>query len=125
MTESTLYFDQYELRAKPLALLRNGRAVELSSQPLRLLRLLALHAGQIVTHNQIREHLWRDQVVDFAGSIHVCVSHIRTALDDSGKRPRFIETIPRSLKMYPAQTTGPVPNSQLKRPSALGQQPTV
>ena len=95
MSEPTIYFDDYTLQGQPLALSRDGLPVPLSSQPLRLLRLLASHAGEVVSHRQIREHLWGEQVVDFAGSVHVCISQIRAALGDNGKSPQFIETIPR------------------------------
>ena len=95
MTDPTLSFDDYELRPQPLALLRAGRPVALPAQPLRLLQLLASRAGEVVDHAEIREHLWGDQVVDFAGGVHVCIRQIRAALGDSGTAPRYIENIPR------------------------------
>ncbi len=73
----------------------DGHTERLAPQPTALLSLLVDHAGTVVTRDQIRDVLWPDVTVDFTGSLHHCVRQIRSALGDSAKDPRFIETIPR------------------------------
>lgn len=92
---TTLCFADFVLRTQPAGLQRAGVDVSLQSQPLRLLTLLVQRHGEIVTHDEIRQHLWGDIHVDFASGIHVCIRHIRRALDDVGATPKFVETVPR------------------------------
>jgi eukaryotic-like serine/threonine-protein kinase len=65
-------------------------------QPLRVLLLLAEHAGQAVTREEIQHCLWRDNTfVDFERGINFCINQIRTALGDDAEKPRYVETLPR------------------------------
>jgi len=90
-----LSFGGFLLRSDPVALFRDGHPVRLQAQPLRLLELLASRPGELVTHKEIRQHLWRGHVVDFSAGIQVCITQIRKALDDDAASPRFIETVAR------------------------------
>lgn len=94
-SRTTLYFADFTLQTHPAGLRQNGVDVPLQSQPLRLLTLLVCHQGKLVSHEEIRKHLWGDVYVDFASGVHVCIRHIRKALQDVGDHPKFIETIPR------------------------------
>jgi DNA-binding winged helix-turn-helix (wHTH) protein len=58
--------------------------------------LLASHAGDVVTREEIRQELWgHDTFVDFDGGLNFCVNQIRKALRDNAESPRFIHTLPR------------------------------
>lgn len=109
MTESsaqmTLCFADFTLQTRPAALRKAGVDVSLQSQPLRLLILLAQRHGEVITHEEIRQHLWGDIHVDFASGIHVCIRHIRRALQDDGETPRFVETVPRKGYRFVASVT--------------------
>ena len=73
----------------------NG-AVRLQPQPARLLELLLENSGDVVSRESVRRHLWPNEVhVEFDQSMNTCVKRIRSALNDSAERPRFIETLPR------------------------------
>jgi DNA-binding winged helix-turn-helix (wHTH) protein len=48
-----------------------------------------------VTREEIRTLLWPDTTVDFDHSLDVALNRLRAALGDSGKEPRFVETVPR------------------------------
>lgn len=72
-----------------------GRTIHLAAQPARLLALLVARAPALVTHAEIRTELWGDTHVEFDAAVHACISQIRTALGDSARSPRFIETVPR------------------------------
>src|SRR5205823_1411568 len=64
--------------------------------PLQLLELLLQQPGQLVTREQIQQHLWPDgTVVEFEHSVNAAVKRLREALGDDAEKPTFIETIPR------------------------------
>lgn len=92
---SAIRFGAFRLVRSPLALYRNGIRIDLPSQPLRLLVLLARRSGHIVTHDDIVSELWAGRTVSYSGSLHVAIRQIRSALGDDASNPDFIETVPR------------------------------
>jgi DNA-binding winged helix-turn-helix (wHTH) protein/tetratricopeptide (TPR) repeat protein len=75
---------------------RSGIAVRLQPQPAKLLALLVERAGALVTRDEIRRRIWRDDTfVDFDQSVNFCVRRIRTALHDNADTPCYVETLPR------------------------------
>ena len=89
-------FGIFEFDSESSDLRKNGRAVALEPQPARALALLLARAGDIVSREDIRDAVWgRDTHVDFDRGLAYCVSQIRTALNDSGENPRFVQTIPK------------------------------
>ena len=56
--------------------------------------LLLEHPGRVVTRQDIRGRLWPDTNVDFDHGLDVALSRLRSALGDSGRDPRVIETVP-------------------------------
>ena len=78
-----LRFDDFELDEERAELSRGGTPVALQAQPLRLLTLLARHAGELVTRQDIRRHLWPDQQhLEFDQGINTCIRQVRQALGD-------------------------------------------
>lgn len=80
-------FDElaHQLRVK-------GKPVELESKPLEILLQLLLHAGEVVTKEELLESVWPDvMVVD--GSLATAVSKLRKAMGDD-EHP-VILTVPR------------------------------
>jgi DNA-binding winged helix-turn-helix (wHTH) protein/Flp pilus assembly protein TadD len=101
-------FGDFSLSMAPLHLRHGTDRVDLQTQPLRLLELLVRRAGQIVTHEDIREELWQGRTISFAGSLHVAIRQIRAALKDDANTPAFIETVPRQGYRFIAHVeTGP------------------
>lgn len=89
-------FAVFELDADREELRRSGVLVKLPAQPFKILVLLLERAGDVVTRDEIREHIWgADTYVDYEGGINAAVRQIRAALDDSASAPRFVETVPR------------------------------
>jgi TolB-like protein/DNA-binding winged helix-turn-helix (wHTH) protein/Tfp pilus assembly protein PilF len=92
----TLRFGRFELDLDNEELRRNGHAVKLQDQPLRVLSLLASQAGRIVRREEIREAVWGpDTFVDFEQGINHCIRQLRQVLGDEADAPRYIETLPR------------------------------
>src|SRR5262252_11073364 len=91
-----LRFGAFELRTASAELRLNGDPVKVPPQPLKVLELLARHSGEVLTRNEIREHVWcGDTFVDFEQGLNFCIRQIREALGDTAHAPRFVETIPR------------------------------
>src|SRR5436190_16032300 len=69
-----------------------GKPVELESKPLEILLQLLLHAGEVVTKDELLESVWPDvMVVD--GSLATAVSKLRKAMGDE-EHPAVV-TVPR------------------------------
>jgi len=77
--------------------LRKGTTrLRLQEQPFKILSLLLLHPGEVVTREEIRKTLWgEDTFVDFERGLNKAVNRLREALGDSAESPRFIETLPK------------------------------
>ena len=69
--------------------------MSLHGQCLDLLVLMLDRPGQLITREEIRRILWPDSNVDFEHSLDVLVSRLRTALGDTSKTARYIQTVPR------------------------------
>jgi DNA-binding winged helix-turn-helix (wHTH) protein/tetratricopeptide (TPR) repeat protein len=93
---AVLRFREFELDPNRGELRLHGDAVKLAPQPLKVLELLARHSGNVVTRNEIRDHVWHgDTFVDFDQGLNFCIRQIRDALGDTADKPQFVETLPR------------------------------
>jgi DNA-binding winged helix-turn-helix (wHTH) protein/tetratricopeptide (TPR) repeat protein len=93
---SILHFDVFELDTGAGELRRQGDRIKLPPQPCRVLELLVRRSGEVLTREEIREHVWcNDTFVDFEQGLNFCIRQIREALGDTAGAPRFIETLPR------------------------------
>src|SRR5947199_5991907 len=89
-------FGAFEFDDRAGILKRRDRLVALEPQPARALALLLSRAGEVVTREELRAHLWGgDTHVDFDRGLAYCVGQLRTALGDSADNPRFIQTLPK------------------------------
>lgn len=128
-------FGQFTLDLRSGELTRSGIRVPLQEQPFQILRMLIAKPGEIVTREELREHLWPTEFVDFERGLNTAVRKLRAALDDSAENPRFVETLARrgyrfiapvvwpdqeQLVPAPALETGEAPRrSALFRPAML------
>ena len=101
-----LRFGPFELHQASQELRQNGDLVRLPPQPFKVLLLLAGRGGEVVTRNEIRDHVWSgDTFVDFEQGLNFCIRQIREALGDHAVAPRFVETIPRRGYRFLAPVT--------------------
>lgn len=85
-------FADYEFDELGRELRVKGRPVDLESKPLDVLLQLLLHAGEVVTKEELLESVWPDvMVVD--GSLATAVSKLRKAMGDE-EHPAIV-TVPR------------------------------
>lgn len=89
-------FGLFEFDSASKELRREGVLVRLQSQPAQMLACLLEHPGGVVSREELRKAVWRDDTfVDFERGLNFCVGQIRATLDDSATEPRFIRTIPK------------------------------
>ncbi|MGQ0737359.1 MAG: winged helix-turn-helix domain-containing protein [Acidobacteriota bacterium] len=92
----TYQFGTYQFDDISGVLTRAGEPVRLEPQPAKALAILLLRAGNLVSREAMRQHLWgADTHVDFDRGLAYCIGHLRAVLGDSGENPRFVQTIPR------------------------------
>ena len=70
----------------------DGETVQLSRKEYDLLRLLATHAGQVLTHHQILQEIWGESHTEDTHYLRVLVGNLRQKLKDEPTRPRHILT---------------------------------
>lgn len=88
-------FDAFELDADSYQLRREGEVVRVERIPLDLLFLLVQRRGELISRQEILDHIWgRDISVDADNSINTAIRKIRRALKDDPEKPRFLYTIP-------------------------------
>ena len=101
-----LQFGLFELDVRAGELRKAGARVRLARQPMQVLQLLVLRAGQVVTREEIRQALWPvDSPVDFEHNLNTAMRRLRAALHDAADAPRFIETLPRRGYRFVASIT--------------------
>jgi len=85
--EFVLDVSSYELR-------RNDRIVKVERRPMELLMFLVSRHRQLVTRDEIVDHLWgRDVFIEIDTSINTVVRKLRRALGDSADDSRYILTV--------------------------------
>ena len=93
---STMKFGVFEVSLRSGELRKSGRIVRVQQQPLRLLRVLLEHSGEVVTREELRNRLWPgEDFGDFDQAVNAAVAKLRSALGDPADKPQFIETIPK------------------------------
>lgn len=97
----------------------------LAPKPASLLALLTSRPGDMVTRDEIREHLWPGGKVEFEQGIAFAVREVRKAIEAAGGNPGVIETIPKrgfrlgvapdAPALAPAQARTPPPTQSNSR----------
>ncbi|MEX0763157.1 MAG: response regulator transcription factor [Dehalococcoidia bacterium] len=112
-------FDYGELRARIRALLRRDmrsrelaltagdlkldpaghtvwqgrRRMELTRKEFSILEFLIRHPGEVVSQEELLEHVWNDDVNPFTNVVRTHINSLRRKLRDSPRTPRYITTV--------------------------------
>ncbi len=91
-----IQFETFEVDLRSGELRKKGVKVRLPEQSFQILAMLLKGPGELVTREDIQNHLWpNDTVVEFEHSINAAIRRLRLALNDSADSPRFVETLAR------------------------------
>ncbi len=69
-----------------------GIGVDMSATEYKLLRELAVHAGQVLTHDQLLQRVWGDGYVGDTELLRSFVRNVRRKIGDDARQPRYILT---------------------------------
>ncbi|MEX2049453.1 MAG: winged helix-turn-helix domain-containing protein [Gemmatimonadota bacterium] len=84
----------------------------IAPQPASLLALVASRGGEVVSRDEIRDHLWPGGKVEFEQGIAFAVREVRKAMEAAGGDPTLLETIPkRGLRLASSSLRLPVTGS--------------
>lgn len=72
----------------------DGAPVKLSKKEFEILRLLAVNAGRVLTHQYLLREVWGPAQVEENHYLRVYVGHLRQKLGDSPDNPLYIVTEP-------------------------------
>jgi DNA-binding winged helix-turn-helix (wHTH) protein/tetratricopeptide (TPR) repeat protein len=114
-------FGPFELDPGEATLSRSGMRVRLQDLPYRLLLMLVERPGEIVTREELRQHLWPENTfVEFDNSLGVAIRKVRESLHDNADAPQYVATIPRRgyrfLAPVTVQTQGQPTELVLEKP---------
>ncbi|MFZ0954917.1 MAG: tetratricopeptide repeat protein [Candidatus Sulfotelmatobacter sp.] len=99
-------FGPFELNTGEESLARNGTRVKVQDLPYRLLVMLLERPGEIITREEVRQHLWPENTfVEFDNSLGVAIRKVRDAVNDDAEAPRYVETVPRRGYRFVAPVT--------------------
>src|SRR5689334_8334675 len=88
-------FGVFEADLRSHELRKRGTKLKIQEKPFAVLGFLIGRPGELVTREELRDHLWpADTFVDFDHGLSIAIHKLRQVLDDSPDSPRFIETLP-------------------------------
>jgi two-component system KDP operon response regulator KdpE len=71
---------------------RSGIEINLTPREYSLLRVLAMHRGKVVTHQQILREMWGPKFEDHTHYLRVHMTHLRQKIESVPNRPRHLRT---------------------------------
>lgn len=114
-------FGPYELRARTREVYKNGIRLKVRPQPFQVLLALLARSGDIVTREELRRLLWSaDTFVDFEHGLNTAIKELRSLLNDSANKTRYIETLPKLgyRVIVPVTKAAPIHAAEAKEKSA-------
>lgn len=66
---------------------RQGRMIELSEKESQILEYFMRHAGQLLTHTQIYQHLWKDGEQPSSNVLAALIRLLRRKIEAAGEKP--------------------------------------
>jgi len=72
---------------------RGKRRLELTRKELAILEYLMHHPGEVISQEELIEHVWSEDVNLFTSSVRTHIHSLRRKLGDTTEKPRFIETV--------------------------------
>lgn len=89
-------FGPFEVDRATGELRKQGRRIRLQEQPFQVLAALLEKPGELVTREELRQHIWSDDTfVDFDHGLNKAINKLRQVLGDASSNPRYVETLPR------------------------------
>lgn len=91
-TTPSLQVGDLVLDPRARTVVRGERPIELTRTEFNLLQVLMEHAGQVLTRDQLMEHVWGYDFPTSSNSLDVYVGYVRRKTEVDG-RPRLVHTV--------------------------------
>jgi TolB-like protein/DNA-binding winged helix-turn-helix (wHTH) protein len=91
---STLRIGDWRVDANSGKIARGGESIRLDVRAMRLLLCLAARPGQVVSIDDLINHVWGGVAVS-PDSVYQALTSLRRQLGDDSRQPAYIETVPR------------------------------
>ena len=75
------------------ALRQGGRALRVTRKQFRILEYLMRRRGELVSQEDLLEHVWNMQANPFSNTVRTHINALRRILGDTAAQPRYIETV--------------------------------
>jgi len=92
--DNEFYVGDFRVDMSRSQIVNQGDVVSMEPKILQVLKILALHQGEVVTHDAIISTVWSDVVVA-PNVLQRCIAKLRKAFGDSAKSQHVIATHPR------------------------------
>jgi two-component system, OmpR family, KDP operon response regulator KdpE len=89
---ATVSFGEIVIDFSARTVMRGDAEVKLTPKEYALLRLLVLHRGKVVTHQQILRELWGPKAEENTHYLRVHMAHLRQKVEREPHRPRHLKT---------------------------------
>jgi len=91
-TSDVIQFGDVRLDRKSHLVTKANQAVHLTPTEYRLLTVLAVNAGKVVTNRQLLLDVWGPSYSENSHYLHVYMRHLRQKLEDDPAQPRYLLT---------------------------------
>ncbi|MNE65900.1 Alkaline phosphatase synthesis transcriptional regulatory protein SphR [compost metagenome] len=71
----------------------DGKEIKLTPREFAILELLARHAGQVLSMEQIYAKVWKDPFLESNNTLMVHIRKIREKIEDNPRQPRYLKTV--------------------------------
>lgn len=89
-------FGLYEVNLQTGELRKGGLRLKVPHQSFQILAMLLERPGQVIAREELKRELWPSDIfVNFERSLNSAVQKLRSVLQDTSRKPRYIETLPR------------------------------
>ncbi|MEQ9561721.1 MAG: response regulator [Woeseiaceae bacterium] len=91
--DSVLLFGTLSVDLAKRRVHQDGIEVAVSRKEYELLRCLASHAGEVLTHEEILQEIWGPSHLGDIHYLRVLVGHLRQKLRDEPSKPHYVHTV--------------------------------
>ena len=70
-----------------------GEKVDLSPTEFRLLAVLTRHAGQVLSQDQLLDHVWGSEYAESVDVVRLYIGYLRRKIERNPGTPKLIETV--------------------------------
>lgn len=99
-------FGPFDLDLESEELRRDGVALTVQPQPLRVLALLISYQGKLMSREDLQRRVWGEESLHDGRdhSLNHTIRKLRLVLGDSARKPEYIQTVPRRGYRFIAKT---------------------